>query len=84
MLKKIGVDSKVSNKTNDILSATKLILPGVGSFDTGMINIKKKGILSSIEKKRIQVLEEKIVYIKEFLDLRCNSSSVQIPFKKVN
>ena len=38
MLKKIGVDSEVSNKTNDILSATKLILPGVGSFDTGMIN----------------------------------------------
>ena len=51
MLKKIGVDSKVSNKTNDILSATKLILPGVGSFDKGMINIKKKGILNSIEKK---------------------------------
>ena len=41
----------ISNKTNDILSATKLILPGVGSFDTDMINIKKKGILNSIEKK---------------------------------
>ena len=40
----------MSNKKNDILSATKLILPGVGSFDTGMINIKK-GILNSIEKK---------------------------------
>ena len=51
MLKKIGVNSKVSNKKNDILSATKLILPGVGSFDTGMINIKKKGILNCIEKK---------------------------------
>lgn len=51
MLRKIGVDSKVSNKKNDILSATKLILPGVGSFDTGMINIKKKGILNCIEKK---------------------------------
>lgn len=51
MLKKIGVHSKVSNKKNDILSATKLILPGVGSFDTGMINIKKKGILNCIEKK---------------------------------
>ena len=51
MLKKIGVHSKVSNKKNDILSATKLILPGVGSFDTGMINIKKKGILNCIERK---------------------------------
>ena len=41
MLKKIGVKSKISNKKKDILGSTKLILPGVGSFDTGMKNIKK-------------------------------------------
>ena len=40
-----------SNKKKDILGSTKLILPGVGSFDTGMKNIKKDNILNTIEMK---------------------------------
>ena len=51
MLKKIDVKSKISNKETDILGAKKLILPGVGSFDTGMKKIKKGNILDIIEKK---------------------------------
>jgi glutamine amidotransferase len=33
MLKRIGVESKIGNKPEDIKSADKLILPGMGSFD---------------------------------------------------
>ena len=40
-LKYLGIDQiLISNKENDILSADKLILPGVGSFARAMENIK--------------------------------------------
>ena len=41
MLKKIGFGSIISNKLEDINNASKLILPGIGAFDTGMKNLKK-------------------------------------------
>ena len=34
MLKRIGVNAIVSSEESEILSAEKLILPGVGAFDT--------------------------------------------------
>src|SRR5574341_2455455 len=36
MLKKVGVSAMVSAGADDIMAATKLILPGVGAFDNGM------------------------------------------------
>lgn len=45
MLKKVGATNvKCSNKESDILSANKIILPGVGSFDHGMSKLKENGI----------------------------------------
>ena len=43
MLKTIGEKSVITSDRNIILSADKLILPGVGSFDAGMKNLKELG-----------------------------------------
>jgi glutamine amidotransferase len=36
MLKKIGYNSVIANTAEDVKTATKIILPGVGNFDSGM------------------------------------------------
>ncbi|MCH8741623.1 imidazole glycerol phosphate synthase subunit HisH [Patescibacteria group bacterium] len=56
MLKKIGETAVISSDIKDINNADKLILPGVGSFDTGMNNINNSGLLDILNKK---VLKEK-------------------------
>lgn len=57
MLKKLGIDSEITDNLNSISSATKLILPGVGAFDNGMKLIHEKGLLNVLNKK---VLTDKI------------------------
>ena len=57
MLKKLGVQSVITDNIQEINSAQKLILPGVGSFDNGMKLIKEKGLLDILNQK---VLVEKI------------------------
>ena len=39
ILKRIGEESVVTSDKNVIAEATKIILPGVGAFDTGMRNL---------------------------------------------
>ena len=56
MLKKIGVKSIISDKTEDIADADRLILPGVGAFDYGMEQLDKSGLIPVLNKK---VLDEK-------------------------
>lgn len=51
MLSYLGYESKISTHKEDIELATKLILPGVGSFDTGMKNIKSLGLDTIIKDK---------------------------------
>ena len=53
MLLKIGVECEVSNDINKIKAANKLILPGVGSYDNGMRNLK--------ELKLIEILNQKVI-----------------------
>ena len=57
MIKKIGAQTQVASNGDEILNAEKLILPGVGSFDTGMNHIRERNLVDSLEKK---VLGEKI------------------------
>lgn len=57
MLKKIGHSSLVSGNPEDILAATKLILPGVGAFDQGMKSLADKGL---IEPLRIAITQKKV------------------------
>lgn len=56
MLKKIGAASIISSDPADIERASKLILPGVGSFDAGMKKIADLGLPSILNQK---VLERK-------------------------
>ncbi|MCP4325918.1 MAG: imidazole glycerol phosphate synthase subunit HisH [Alteromonadales bacterium] len=44
MLKKVGANCKISNSPAEIMSAKKIILPGVGSFDHGMEKLKESGL----------------------------------------
>lgn len=56
MLKRIGRQVRISATEEDILQADKLILPGVGAFDTCAEKLKESGFLTALNKK---VLEEK-------------------------
>lgn len=51
MLRKIGVNARVSNKVEDIESASKLILPGVGAFDKGIENLNALELTPALEEK---------------------------------
>ncbi len=55
MLKKIGFrDAKITSDVNEIKSASKLILPGVGSFDNGMKNLNESGLAKIIKEKVLE------------------------------
>ncbi|PCJ78504.1 MAG: imidazole glycerol phosphate synthase subunit HisH [Flavobacteriales bacterium] len=56
MLKKIGVEAMISSSAEDLEKADKLILPGVGAFDSGMNKLQELGFVDVLNKK---VLEEK-------------------------
>ena len=52
MLKKAGFgDVIISSKEEDILTADKLILPGVGNFDYGMTHLENAGFIDTLNKK---------------------------------
>jgi imidazole glycerol-phosphate synthase subunit HisH len=51
MLKKAGVQAKLSGDPAVIRQATRLFLPGVGSFDTGMANLDRLGIRPVLEER---------------------------------
>ncbi|MFT5725667.1 MAG: glutamine amidotransferase [Bacteroidia bacterium] len=58
MLRKAEAENVIiSSDINDIESADKLILPGVGHFDYGMKKLKESGLIKVLERK---VLEDKI------------------------
>ena len=52
MLKKVGASgAKISSDPKDIERADKLILPGVGAFDTGMQRLRETGLISLLNDK---------------------------------
>ena len=53
MLKRIGHPSIVTSKISEISEASKIILPGVGSFDTAMDNLEKSGLKEILEEKAL-------------------------------
>ena len=57
MLKKVGIKSIISSNVEDIYSAKKIILPGVGAFDNGISNLNKLGLIDALETK---VIKDKI------------------------
>ena len=57
MIRKVGGEAKISNIEQDLLVATKLVLPGVGAFDTCASKLASSGLLPILNKK---VLQEKV------------------------
>ena len=55
--KRMGLDAIISSKQEDIESAEKLILPGVGHFKYGIQNLHDLQLIDTLNRK---VLEEKI------------------------
>lgn len=62
MLRKIGVDSVLTDDEEEINAADKLILPGVGAFDKGMQNLNERG-LSDVIKKNVQLMKKPLLGI---------------------
>lgn len=58
ILKKISIQAKVSNDITEIMNASHLILPGVGSFDAAMHYISdiKNLIVERVQNDRIPIL----------------------------
>lgn len=54
ILKRIGEESIVTSDKKVIEAATKIILPGVGSFDTGMKNLEELGLTGVLNKKALE------------------------------
>jgi glutamine amidotransferase len=57
MLKRVGVAARVSSKAAEIAESERLILPGVGAFDTGMQHLRESGLIDVLNRK---VLEERV------------------------
>jgi glutamine amidotransferase len=57
MMRKIGIQSNITSDPEEILSAKKLILPGVGHFDRAMERLNSTALREVIDRK---ALEEKI------------------------
>jgi len=49
MIKFIGGNSRIVSKPEEILNSNKLILPGVGSFDTAMKRLNDSNLIDSIK-----------------------------------
>lgn len=47
----LDLKNKVSDNKNDIENSSGIVLPGVGSFEQGMINLKKKGLDDLLKKE---------------------------------
>ncbi len=58
MLSKVGFqESKITSDLNDISSASRIILPGVGHYDYGMAQLHNSGLVDVLKR---QVLEMKV------------------------
>jgi len=53
MMKKIGTDAVISADPAVIEKATRIVLPGVGSFDEGMSNLHARGLSNVLQDKVI-------------------------------
>jgi glutamine amidotransferase len=72
MIKHVGGTSLITNNVRDIANADKIILPGVGSFETGMQNLERLGLIEILNKK---VLEEKVPVLGICLGMQLLSKS---------
>jgi imidazole glycerol-phosphate synthase subunit HisH len=73
MLKKIGFDSMVSKDRNEILNASLIILPGVGSFDRGVQNLQNYNLIEPLNTFALDY-KKPVIGICLGMQLMCTSS----------
>jgi len=49
LYKRLGIECRVATSREDLAGATKIILPGVGSFDHAMISLDKSGMREALD-----------------------------------
>lgn len=49
MLKRVGTESRLVSTPEEILDSDRLLLPGIGAFDTGMRLLNEEGLTPSIK-----------------------------------
>ena len=54
MLQRVGHRATVIRTPEEVLAAEKLILPGVGAFDTGMSRLRENGLAGALEERVIR------------------------------
>lgn len=52
MLKRLGATARITNMASEIEHAQKLILPGVGAFDTAMSNLRSLDLIETLGRVR--------------------------------
>ena len=72
-LDRLGVDSIISSDPNDIDSADKLILPGVGHFGNAMANLRELNLLDALH-EAVLVKQKPILGICLGMELMANRS----------
>lgn len=53
MLRKIGAASRIAASPDDLDGASKIIVPGVGSFDAGMGKLRESGMIPVLNQKAL-------------------------------
>lgn len=73
MFKYVGHEAKSVSTVSDLDACSKIVLPGVGSFDKGMSKLQDSGLLDTLNKK---VLEDKVPVLGICLGMQimCSSS----------
>jgi glutamine amidotransferase len=50
MYRRLGVEAAVAATAQDIEGAERLILPGIGAFDSGMRNLQERGLSAALDR----------------------------------
>ena len=53
MLTRLGIEARISSEPDDMRRASKIVLPGVGAFDTGMNRLRESGLAEPIRERVI-------------------------------
>ena len=51
MFRKIGVDARIARNGAEIEGASAIVLPGIGSFDAGVKNLRANGLFDALRER---------------------------------
>lgn len=54
MCKRLSIDAIITNDPSDIVSADRILLPGVGHFKRGMENLKESGLVDLLNEEVVE------------------------------